>query len=93
MDRLAAPRPLLTPVAGHVQTDQEATLKARAFKARHHVEVQAPGGLETIIMPEDWVDARYAYNNKQKGGKKVPFYYGYYSSKWGSSQGSLCSPR
>ena len=93
MDKLGFVRSQLQVGLGNGHSLQEATVKAKAFKARHHVEVQASGGLESMVIPEDWADARYAYNNKQTGGKKVPFYYGYYSSKWGNSQGSLSSPR
>jgi hypothetical protein len=42
----------------------EAREKARAFKLRHWSDMQQEGGLDTLLLPQDWSDARYVYNSK-----------------------------
>lgn len=43
---------------------QEAKDKGRVYKYRHQNEIQRSGGLEDIVLPDAWNDARYVYGSK-----------------------------
>jgi hypothetical protein len=61
---------------------KEAFQKARAFKEKFRNDNINGEALNDFHLPKDWTDANYVYKNKVKDPKNLPFYYGYYSSKW-----------
>ena len=60
----------------------EAFQKARAFKEKYRNDNHNGEALNNFHLPQNWTDANFVYKSKVKDPKNLPFYYGYYSSKW-----------
>ena len=73
-------------------------LDERNNKRRHKYTIDTTtrdSGLDTLVLPNKMSEIRYKYNNNNTrhvdDHKNVPFYYGYYSSKWSKhSDNSMC---